>query len=141
MSYIKIIVHSVWGTKHRSPLLIRDKREILFDHVLKNARLKQIYIDTIGGYTDHVHSLISFGAEQSIAKVIQLIKGESSFWANQNKLFESKFQWADDYYAKSISESHLQKVRNYILNQEEHHRKISFLEEYNNFMKGLDPWS
>lgn len=67
---------------------------------------------------------------------MQQIKGESSFWANnKTTLFDRKFEWADEYYAVSVSESQLPKVRNYIYNQEEHHRKITFEEEYEAFIR------
>jgi hypothetical protein len=64
-----------------------------------------------------------------------LIKGESSFWINQNKLAADKFTWQDDYWAVGVSESHLQSVRDYIHNQEMHHSKNTFTEEVNDFME------
>jgi len=63
-----------------------------------------------------------------------LIKGESSFWVNKNKLIPGKFEWQDDYMAYSVSDSIVKRVRNYIANQEEHHKVKSFGEEYENFM-------
>ena len=78
--------------------------------------------------------LISLGKEQNISKVAQLIKGESSFWINKNKLTENKFVWQDDFWAVGVSESHLQSVRNYIHNQEEHHSKKTFNDEVNESM-------
>jgi REP element-mobilizing transposase RayT len=66
--------------------------------------------------------------------IVQLIKGESSFWINQNKIVSGKFAWQDDYWAVSVSESHVNQVRNYIQNQEEHHRTKSFEEEIDEFM-------
>jgi REP element-mobilizing transposase RayT len=63
-----------------------------------------------------------------------LIKGESSFWINKNKLTIEKFEWQDEYFAVSVSESMLDKVRDYIKNQEEHHRKKTFQEEYDEFI-------
>ena len=129
------MVHVVWGTKRHASVLVKDKREILFNHIRENARAKGIYLDTIGGYTDHVHCLISLGADQGIAKVVQLMKGESSFWANQQKLLKRRLTWAEDYFAASVSESAVQKVRNYIHNQEEHHKKVSFASEYKKLME------
>ncbi len=134
MSYVKIMVHCVFGTKNREPILVSGMREELFKHIRENARTKDIYIDSINGYIDHIHCLISLGAEQNVAKLMQLIKGEASFWANQHMLFGHKLEWAEDYFAASISESSLDKVRNYIKNQEEHHRKITFTEEYEKFI-------
>ncbi|MCB0694684.1 MAG: transposase, partial [Saprospiraceae bacterium] len=77
MSYIKIYVHAVWSTKDRVPLLA-DKviRQAMWDHIRENAVQKGIFIDTINGYVDHCHCLISLGGDQSIRKIVQLIKGE-----------------------------------------------------------------
>lgn len=130
------MVHLVWGTKDREPVLADKKRKILFEHIRANAKEKKVYIDTLGGYTDHVHCLLSLGGDQTISKVAQLIKGESSFWANQENLILPKLIWAEDYFAASVSESAVQKVRDYINNQEEHHKKITFAEEYEKFLKG-----
>jgi putative transposase len=68
-----------------------------------------------------------------------LIKGESAFWANKNNLLKTKFEWADEYYAASVSDSSVEKVRKYIYNQEEHHRKVSFEEEYKKIESLLNP--
>lgn len=128
------MVHCVFGTKNKEPILVSGKREELFKHIRENARTKDIYIDTINGHIDHIHCLISLGAEQNIAKLMQLIKGEASFWTNKHKLFGHKLEWTEDYFAASVSESSLDKVRDYIKNQEEHHRKITFTEEYEKFI-------
>jgi putative transposase len=81
-----------------------------------------------------LHCLISLGKDQTIAKVIQLIKGESSYRINQNNLTDEKFSWQDDYFAVSVSESQVEKVVEYIKNQEKHHSKKSFNDEVNEFM-------
>jgi REP element-mobilizing transposase RayT len=64
-----------------------------------------------------------------------LIKGESSFWVNKQKLIDQKFEWQDEYIGLSVSESAIDNVRRYIANQEEHHRKKTFMQEYNEFLK------
>ena len=86
MSFIKVYVHYVWSTKNREPLLSADIRFDVFNHIRENARKKNIFIDFINGYIDHVHCLISLNDDLSIGKIAQLIKGESSHWINQNKL-------------------------------------------------------
>ena len=91
-------------------------------------------MDSVGGYKQHVHCLISLGKDHTISGVLQLIKGESSFWINKNKIVQGKFAWQDDYWAASVSESHLDQVRKYIQNQEEHHRFKTFEEEIDEFM-------
>jgi REP element-mobilizing transposase RayT len=65
---------------------------------------------------------------------MQLIKGESSFWINRSKLIKTGFEWADEYYGASVSESHLDVVRDYIKNQEEHHRIKTWEEECDEFL-------
>lgn len=95
---------------------------------------KEIRLDSLNGSKEHVHCLISLGKEQTISRVAQLIKGESSFWINKNKLSSNQFNWQDDFWAVGVSESHIKYVRNYILNQEEHHQKKSFDDEINVFM-------
>ena len=75
------------------------------------------------------------GSDQTISKVAQLLKGESSNWVNKNNLIPGHFEWQDEYIAVSVSESMINKVRDYIKNQEEHHRKKSFAEEYDEFIK------
>lgn len=84
---------------------------------------------------NHAHFLISLGREQTISKIVMLIKGESSNWVNKNKLLKAKFEWQDEYIAVSVSESVVNNVREYIKNQEDHHRTKSFEEEYNLFIK------
>ena len=93
MGYIKIWAHLVWTTKNRDPLLTTDIRKQVFDHILKNAIDKSIYIDFINGYLEHVHCLISLGSGQNIDKIVMLLKGESSYWINKNKLIREKFEW------------------------------------------------
>jgi len=136
MSFVRIWVHLVFSTKNRHPFLNSNElRKQVFDHMLENARQKGIWMDCINGYSEHVHCLISLGREQTISYVAQLIKGESSFWINKNKLTRSKFAWQDDYYAVSVSESHVEQVRAYIKSQEDHHKFKSFEEEIEVFMK------
>ena len=135
MAYVKVLIHSVWGTKNRFPFFDKETRPLIWQHMKENAKLKGIYIDTINGYSDHVHCLMYLNADMSLSKQVQLLKGESSFWLNRSGMLNSKFEWADKYFAASVSEEKIAVVRNYINTQEEHHQTISFLEEYNLFMK------
>lgn len=131
MPFIKIYIHFVWSTKNRFPFLdSADLRSKIWNHIRENAKEKGIYVDFINGYSDHCHCIISLGADQNIQKIIQLIKGESSFWINKNKLTKEKFEWQDEYFAVSVSESLIDKVRDYIKNQEAYHKKKTFQEEY-----------
>jgi len=135
MSFVKIWIHAVWGTKNREPVLTKEIRKELFQHIKENAKTKEIYIDFTNGHVDHVHCLFALNADMTVSKAIQLIKGESAFWANKNKLAKSKLEWADEYFAVSVSESIIDKVRDYIKNQEEHHKKKTFQQEYDEFIR------
>lgn len=135
MSFIKVYVHYVWSTKNRYPFLTDNIRYDIFEHIRKNARSKNIFIDFINGYTEHIHCLISLNDDLGIGKIAQLIKGESSNWINKNKLTTEKFEWQDEYLAVGVGDVKIQDVRNYIAHQEEHHKKISFLQEYEKFIK------
>ena len=135
MPYIKVWIHYVWSTKNREAILIDNFRDSLFEHIKQNARLKNIYLDRVNGYHDHVHCLASLGSDQTIEKVAQLIKGESSFWFNNKSGFNtSRLEWQDEYFAVSVSESVLGNVRAYIDNQVNHHKKKTFMEEHNEFI-------
>ena len=136
MPFVRTYIHFVFSTKNREPLLnspaIRNK---LWNHIKENAKEKNIMIDFINGYTDHCHILLSLGTDQSIRKVMQLIKGESSYWINKNNLCKNKFQWQDEYFAGSVCYSKLDRVREYIKGQEKHHKTKTFQEEYNELLQ------
>jgi REP element-mobilizing transposase RayT len=136
MSWVRVWIHLVFSTKNREPYLnSKELREKVFNHIKENAKEKNIWLEDLNGYKEHIHCLISLNKEQSISKIAQLIKGESSFWINKNKLIKGKFFWQDDYWAVSVSESHIESVKKYISEQEEHHRIKSFSEEVDEFMK------
>ena len=135
MSWVKVYTHAVFSTKNRQPLLTDRIRQEVFQHIKENAKNKDIFIDHIGGYRDHVHCLISLNKELSISKTMQLIKGESSFWINRMNLISDKFAWQDDYWIVGLGESQLVSIRKYIRNQEQHHQKIGFETEVEILMK------
>ena len=138
MSFVNIWVHAVWGTKNSEPKLEEDLRGILCNHIKKNALDKGFLIDTIGGYTDHLHALMPLHADMSISKQMQLIKGESANWVNKSGLVNQNLRWASEYFAASVSESNLEAVRVYIRGQEQHHRRMTFQEEYERFLKHFE---
>ena len=134
MPWIKVWLHFVWSTKNRIPYLQNPIRPRVLDHIRQNALEKNIHIDFINGYIEHIHCLISLGNDQTLEKIMQLIKGESSFWINKNQLTKTKFGWQDEYFVASVSESNLEKVRRYIAKQEEHHSKVPFENEFDQLL-------
>ena len=134
MPFIRIWIHAVWSTKCRYPYLKKDIRYDVFQHIRENAKAKGIHLDHINGHFDHVHCLISMNADQNIATIMNLLKGESSFWINKNKLTSKHFRWQSEYFAISISHSHRNRVRKYIRNQEKHHLAKTFEEGCQEFI-------
>jgi putative transposase len=134
MPWIKVWLHFVWSTKDRYPYLRDEIRVAVFEHIRENARLKGIHIDFIGGYVDHVHCLSSLQGDQSIENLMQLIKGESSFWINRKKLTRMRFAWQDEYFVVSVNPDSVERVRRYIAKQEEHHSKVAYDDEFENFL-------
>ena len=138
MPYVKAYIHFVWCTKNREPYLHSPEvRRTVWEHIKDNAAQKDIFIDTINGYQEHCHCLISLGIDQTISKVMQLVKGELSYWINKNQLSKHKFQWQDEYFAVSVSPSNLDQVRAYIRGQEEHHRNQTCKQELDDFIEKL----
>jgi putative transposase len=134
MPYIKIWIHLIWATKNRYPFLNKSIKPKVIAHIRENAKDKKIHLDFINGFDEHIHALISLKADQTIAKVAHLLKGESSHWINEQQLTKTKFGWQDEYMAVSVSISAINRVREYMKNQEEHHRIKSFTEEYELFL-------
>lgn len=135
MPFTNVNIHFVWSTKNRTPYLdSKSLRTTIWEHILENAKKKEIWIDTINGYHDHCHAQIFLEPHQTMSQIMQLIKGESSFWINKNKLCRSRFEWQEEYYAVGVSPSHLENVRQYIRTQEEHHHHTSFQEEFDKFI-------
>jgi len=135
MSYVKIWLHCVWSTKNRTCIIPPSFRPDLLKHFRENANEKNIVLDYINAHEDHVHALINLGKQQNLSAVMQYLKGESSFWINNQKISSFHFSWQDDYFAVSVSHSHVDRVREYIKNQDEHHKKISWEDEVELFMR------
>jgi putative transposase len=129
MSFLRIWLHCVWTTNRRIPYLRDDIRDQVIFHILETSRSKNIYIDHLNGYHEHLHALISLGSTQTISDIMRSIKGESSFWINKNRLTIPKFEWQDDYYAVSVGASQVDTLRKYIRNQADHHKSVTWEEE------------
>jgi REP element-mobilizing transposase RayT len=113
----------------------KSRRITLFKHFKSYAKDKGIHLDFVNGVSDHVHCLVSLNRDHSIAHVVKSLKGATSYYATQQRLFGPDFNWADDYYAVSVSQSQVEVVRNYLKNQEKHHEKKTYEEECEEFME------
>ena len=120
-SLSRLWTHLIFSTKQRFPFLTD----------------KTIRTDTliVNGVEDHVHALFALSRTHSIASVVKEIKRTSSAWAKELSPKLQKFQWQGGYGAFSVSQSALEEVIRYIENQEEHHKRITFQDEYRAFLK------
>lgn len=135
-SLTKIWIHGVFSTKDRA-VLIEDIFESKLHTHIKSSLENQFEcgVKIINGTKDHVHILFLQNPNHSIKDIFHYIKGESSHWINQNNFLKQKFAWQIGYSAFSVSESNLEKIETYIKDQKEHHRKKSFAEEYELFIR------
>jgi REP element-mobilizing transposase RayT len=128
-SYCRCWLHLVWATLERKPLLSKQAAVKLSAYLTDYAREKEIYMRINYVNADHVHALIDLPTNRPIEEALQLLKGGSSHWVNENNLVPGKFGWQRGYGAFSVSHSDVEKVGAYIANQEEHHRKRSYNDE------------
>jgi REP element-mobilizing transposase RayT len=134
-SYTRCWLHIVWATIERRPLLPKPAAAKLSAHFHDYANEKGIYMKINFVNADHTHVLIELLASKAIDEVVQLFKGESSHWVNENNLFPGKFGWQRGYGAFSVSQSGVDEDCGYIAKQEEHHRKKTFAEELKQFVE------
>jgi len=129
-SFNSCLIHCVWSTKKRAAFLDSDLRERLWPYLGGIARENKMKTLAVGGVADHVHLLISLPASLSVAKAIQLLKGNSSKWIHETFPGLAGFAWQEGYGAFSIGVSGVDATVEYIRNQIEHHRQRTFREEF-----------
>ena len=130
MSYVASYYHCVWSTKERRPQIIPALRERLWSYLGGIAREHKMKAIEIGGVADHVHILLSLPSTLAISKALQLIKGGSSKWVHDTFPEHRLFNWQVKYGAFGVSVSLLDKIIQYIRDQESHHQKMTFKEEF-----------
>jgi REP-associated tyrosine transposase len=134
-SYSRCWLHLIWETLNREPVLNKRAAARASIFLSDYSQEKGIYMKTNYFNAEHTHALIDLPTNLSIEQVIQLFKGASSHWINENRLLRGTFAWGRGYGAFSVSHSNVRRVAAYIAGQEEHHRKRSFAEEYELFIK------
>jgi putative transposase len=129
-SFTNVLVHYVWSTKNREPLLNAEMCNRLWPYLGGIARANETKAIAVGGRSDHVHALISLSSTHSVAKAAQLLKGNSSKWIHETFPKLRSFEWQKGYGAFSIGISAVDATVAYIRNQAEHHRTRTFREEF-----------
>ena len=128
-----LYVHIVFSTKRREAMIDDAFAEELHPFLGGIARDLRCTPHTIGGMPDHVHLLIRCRTDISVADLVRYLKGRSSKWANERK--PGSLRWQEGYGAFSVSRSGLSEVVEYIGNQKEHHRSMTFMQEFEAFLK------
>jgi REP element-mobilizing transposase RayT len=134
-SFISVHVHCVWSTKNRDPSLHSKLRERLWPYLGGIARENKMKALAIGGAADHVHIVLSLPATLSVAKTVQLLKGNSSKWIHETSPGMRSFEWQEGYGAFSLGVSAVDATKAYIRNQAEHHRRRTFREEFERILR------
>ena len=134
-SYSRVWLHLIWATLERRPLLSKATAAKIPDYLSQYATQKGIYMKINYVNPEHVHALVDLPTHLCLEEMMQLFKGGSSHWINESNLIPGKFGWGRGYGAFSVSHSDVDRVCKYIANQGAHHRKKTFEDEYQLFVK------
>ncbi len=130
-----LVYHLIFSTKNREAIINQEICEELYGYITGIARGENAKILQIGGMPDHVHILLKLRPVHSLSEIVQKIKGNSSKWINEQGRLRNRFSWQEGYGAFTVSESQIASVARYINNQENHHRNLSFKEEFTQFLR------
>ena len=134
-TYTQIHIQCVFAVKYRDAVIDNSWKERLHKYIIAIINNNGHKLLSINSMPDHLHLFFGMRASQSLSDLMRLVKGDSSEWINNQKLVRGKFRWQEGYGAFSYSKSHVDAVIKYIINQEEHHRKQTFMDEYKEMLK------
>jgi putative transposase len=137
-TYSQIYIQVVFAVKGRQNLLQKEWRDEVFKYmsgIIKNKGQKSIIVN---GVSDHVHAFIGLKPSMALSNLVRDVKNNSTNFINDHAWIREKFSWQEGYGAFSYSYSQIENVHNYILNQETHHSKQTFQEEYMDFLKKFE---
>ena len=130
MSFANLKIHFIWSTKSREKLLHPSFRNELFKHIGGITKKRKHILLAAGGIEDHLHLLVGFHQSSSISDYVRDVKSNSSIWIKENQTNLKGFAWQTKYGAFSVSQSSVDEVKKYICNQEEHHKKMTYQQEF-----------
>ena len=137
-TFSQIYIQVVFAVKGRESLIQKEWEERLYQYITGVIRAKEQKLIAINGMPDHIHIFIGMKPSCCLSDLVREVKKSSNDFINENKLSKFKFSWQEGYGAFSYSHSQIDAVAKYILNQKEHHRKITFKEEYVDFLKKFE---
>ena len=129
-TYTQLYIHAVFAVQNRASVIKPDWETELYKYITGIVQNNGHKLLTINGMPDHLHLFFGMNPTQSVSKILQLVKTNSSKWINEKKFINAKFSWQEGFGAFSYSHSQLDNVIHYINNQKEHHQKQNFRDEY-----------
>jgi REP element-mobilizing transposase RayT len=137
-TFTQIHIHAVFAVQNRRSLIQKDWQERLYQYIVAIIQNHGHKALCIGGISDHIHILFGFRPTQSLSDLMQNVKRNSSEWINEEKFVSGKFSWQEGFGAFSYSKSQISRVIKYIENQEEHHKRKKFIEEYKKILNKFE---
>ncbi len=137
-TFSQVYIQVVFAVKGRENLISKTWKDELHKYIAGIIKSKSQKPIIVNGMPDHIHAFIGLQPSMAISDLVRDIKNNSSNFINEKKWVRGKFSWQEGYGAFSYSQSHIQKVYNYILNQEEHHKKQTFRDEYMGLLKKFE---
>ena len=134
-TYIQTYFQIVFAVQDRTSLIQAQWKDELYKYITGIVQNNNHKLISIGGISNHIHLFIGYKLHQTIPKLVQDIKGSSSKWINQKGFIKGRFSWQEGYGAFTYSHSQINHVAKYIENQEQHHKKKTFREEYIDFLE------
>ena len=136
-TYTRIQIQVVFAVKYRETKIDKIWRNRLYEYIIAIIQNRGHKALAVGGVEDHIHIFFGFLPRQSLSSLMLEIKRDSSKWINQNGFVKGRFEWQSGYGAFSYSKSHTHNVVRYINNQEKHHAKKTFLDEYKKILNNV----
>jgi putative transposase len=134
-SFHQLMYHIVFATKYREKVLQKSFREQVYEYLGGTLRQSDGHLIEVGGVKDHVHLLANISPTVAVSVALRELKASSSKWINEQRFIAGAFRWQKGYAAFSVSASQCENVRAYIQNQEVHHRRMTFQEEYERLLE------
>ncbi|HPE86488.1 MAG TPA: IS200/IS605 family transposase [Bacteroidales bacterium] len=137
-TYTQINIHAIFSVKGRENIITRNFRDRLHEYIAGIINKQNNYSLAVNGYKDHVHVFFELKPSLALSDVIRDVKANSSKWINENRFFLGHFSWQEGYGAFSYSRSQRDNVIKYIMEQEKHHARKSFREEYLDLLRNFE---
>jgi putative transposase len=137
-TYTQLYVQFVFAVKDRVSLIAPLWEEELYKYMTGIVQNNKHKLIAINGMPDHIHVFVGLHTTQSVADLMRVVKGESSEWINIKKFVKGRFEWQEGYGGFTYSRGQIDEVYKYIMNQKQHHQKISFIDEYIQLLEEFD---